>query len=442
MITEIELRNFKSHTHSKLNLNKINIFIGKNNTGKSSIGEALKIIKQFNIKCSLTHGPLINKPGEEIIDYINKGENNNTDKKNKAQIVVKGKIKWDWYSEPDENNHNHFELNMEIGEMKRFSTTTLEICKNFYLKYHNESDSRSSHSFGNLYFEDIKLKDRPKIIIQQEKKHYSCSSKAIISNTRNDTIIKFLKDKANLSKDQLIPLCESLFQILKSIYIFQEMNEKPKSHYNFERAYIKNAIFIENTTFSEIFSNAIYEKNKMIQISKYIKDIFNNDNLDFDVEHLEDYKIKPIIKRKNTPFNLVNEGSGFQQILFQLLRNEYLPNNSTLFINEPECYIDVDTQHLLVEYLINQSQRKNSQLILSTHSEHIIYGLMDLIKKNIVSRDDVSIWHFKLKNTQFPQTEVRKIPISPNGDISDMLEFFDIAEKEVQISLKSIKNAK
>ena len=220
----------------------------------------------------------------------------------------------------------------------------------------------------------------------------------------------------------------------------QAAHSQSKPLYDFKDKITENPLFIENISLSEIFSNGIYTKSQMDQTGEYIKKIFNNNAIDFKVEIEEGYKVRPFIIRKGNSFNLANEGSGFQQILVQLLRNEYTPDKSTLFINEPECYIDVNRQHLLVEYLINQSQRKNNQLILSTHSEHILYGLMKLIKNGVISREDVSIWHFKLKDTQFPETEVKEIPITPNGDLSDMLEFFDITEKEMQISLQSMKN--
>lgn len=435
MITEIELKNFKSHTHSKLKLERFNIFIGKNNTGKSSIGEALKIVKQFNVNQSLLHGPLISIPVKEVKQFINK---RNKDIRN-AQISIKGKINWKWIIK--EKNINNFSLNMEISEKRIFNTVKFDIFNNFNYEFYNDfSYNGLSNSHGKLYFNGMELKETPKANIINTDKGYSYTDDTIISNTHNKIIINLMNKKAGLNSNQYIPIGESLFQILQSFYIFQEIKEVSKSYYDLKEILTEKPLFLECTNLSEIFSNAIYNKTHMIQIRKYIKEIFSDQNLDFEIKIEEGYKLKPSVLRKTNFFNLANEGTGFQQILFQLLRNEYIPNNSTLFINEPECYIDVNKQHLIVEHLINQSKRKNNQLILSTHSEHILYGLMNLIKKGKISRKDVSIWHFKLKDSLIPETKVQNISITPEGDLSNMLEFFDIAEKEIQISLKSIEN--
>ena len=174
MISEIELTNFKSHTHSKLQLKKYNIFIGKNNTGKSSIGDALKIIKQFNVNQSLNHGPLINIPVKEIKQFINKGKQRS---KLDARINVKGKIKWNWLLDPDISDGNNFELSILINQKKIFRNVNFDVFENSQASYSNDylfNGGRNKPS-GNLLFEGRLIQfQKPYLFITESNQEDQC----------------------------------------------------------------------------------------------------------------------------------------------------------------------------------------------------------------------------------------------------------------------------
>lgn len=54
MLTKIELENFRCFKHSRMTLKELAIIVGKNNSGKSSFIEALRIISMASRKCTKT----------------------------------------------------------------------------------------------------------------------------------------------------------------------------------------------------------------------------------------------------------------------------------------------------------------------------------------------------------------------------------------------------
>ncbi|MBF0519575.1 MAG: AAA family ATPase [Nitrospirae bacterium] len=56
MITSLHIKNFKSHEDTLLNLSNINVLTGLNGMGKSSVLQAMLLLRQSNIKGNLTMG--------------------------------------------------------------------------------------------------------------------------------------------------------------------------------------------------------------------------------------------------------------------------------------------------------------------------------------------------------------------------------------------------
>ncbi len=62
MITELHIKNFKSHSQTSLDLSCLNILSGLNGTGKSSVFQALLLLRQSYMKNRLDEGIDLNKP--------------------------------------------------------------------------------------------------------------------------------------------------------------------------------------------------------------------------------------------------------------------------------------------------------------------------------------------------------------------------------------------
>lgn len=117
-------------------------------------------------------------------------------------------------------------------------------------------------------------------------------------------------------------------------------------------------------------------------------------------------------------FKPSNVGFGYSFILpviFQILVAE---SGSTIIVENPEAHLYPGAQSRLVEWMILMSNQNNLQIILETHSDHIINGLRIAVKKGNLNRKDVSIQFLdrgKIENSP----EIQIICIDENGTLSD-----------------------
>ena len=117
--------------------------------------------------------------------------------------------------------------------------------------------------------------------------------------------------------------------------------------------------FIETRDISDILSTAFYNEEFARSIQGHLQTIYNNQDISFSLKAMENYKLLASIKRGNYTYNLGMEGSGLRTVLNLLLRIEMLPEYSTVFLNEPECHVEVGRQGEMVDELVAQSIRKS-----------------------------------------------------------------------------------
>ena len=62
MITKLIIKNFKSHLHSEIEVRKLTVLTGINGCGKTSLIQALLLLRQTNTKGRLRDGLDLNIP--------------------------------------------------------------------------------------------------------------------------------------------------------------------------------------------------------------------------------------------------------------------------------------------------------------------------------------------------------------------------------------------
>lgn len=97
-------------------------------------------------------------------------------------------------------------------------------------------------------------------------------------------------------------------------------------------------------------------------------------------------------------FNPVNVGFGYSYVLPVIVSALLAENGSVLIVENPEAHLHPGAQSRIMEFLIKQALEKNLQLIIETHSDHVVNGLRISMKKKLMSPSDGIIQHFAYDN--------------------------------------------
>lgn len=130
----------------------------------------------------------------------------------------------------------------------------------------------------------------------------------------------------------------------------------------------------------------------------------------------------------------INVGFGYGYILSLVVQTLIAPQNSILVVENPESHLHPGAQSRLMEFLITQSVEKNLQLIIESHSDHIVNGVRIAIRKEQISSDKVSILHFSRDVQTEGSPTVEEILIDKRGNLSSYPEdFMDEWTKQLEL---------
>lgn len=161
-------------------------------------------------------------------------------------------------------------------------------------------------------------------------------------------------------------------------------------------------------------------------------------SVDFSSRHGYELKIKTL--NNNKANSLTNVGVGVSQVLPIILSCLLASEKSTIIIEQPELHLHPAMQSKLAEFFITISQT-GKQLIIETHSEHIINALRFYIAKSKYPNDkkiaDDTQIYFVDKNEH--GSIFKSIKIDKYAYVSDWPDgFFDEAQISNINTLKAI----
>ena len=122
-------------------------------------------------------------------------------------------------------------------------------------------------------------------------------------------------------------------------------------------------------------------------------------------------------------FHPVNVGFGYSYVLPVIVGTLLAENGSLVIIENPEAHLHPGAQSRIMEFLIEQSIKRDLQLIIETHSDHVVNGMRISMKKGVLKPADSIIQHFAyMENGTAP--EITRITCDSKGNLSDYPEDF------------------
>ena len=95
---------------------------------------------------------------------------------------------------------------------------------------------------------------------------------------------------------------------------------------------------------------------------------------------------------RGVPTALTDVGFGVSQILPALVLLYYVPEGSTVLMEQPEIHLHPAVQSGLADVMLNVAAARNVQIIVESHSEHLMRRLQRRVAEETVSSKDVKLY--------------------------------------------------
>lgn len=164
-------------------------------------------------------------------------------------------------------------------------------------------------------------------------------------------------------------------------------------------------------------------------IAKWLKDLGMIDS--FSVKSLsegrKEYEVLVKTSASSSEVKIADVGFGISQVLPALVQAFYCPPNSTVWMEQPEIHLHPQVQAGLADVFISairareNGKPRNVQLIIESHSEHLLQRVQRRIAEETISSSDVAIY-FCSRNKE--GAAIQSLETDTFGDIKNWPENF------------------
>jgi predicted ATPase len=275
--------------------------------------------------------------------------------------------------------------------------------------------------------EKIRLLQREMIFLQKEMKFLETRIKRLFGEVSVEQIsveqIKTLDVLMDALRD-----CSTYFQrlLIENTYYIGPLREYPQRYYIASGEYPRDVGLRGEHTAEVIYFDFRRENPQYEKLRYWMREM----NLAYDV------KISPVTEGLYTlsiidpnvkiEVSLADIGFGASQLLPIIVEGIYAKAGSVLLIEQPEIHLHPKLQAALMDFFIDII-KEGKQIIVETHSEHLILRLQRRIAEGKLSHADVVLYYFEgsengSKITQVELDENGTIKTWPKGFFEEDLE--------------------
>jgi predicted ATPase len=104
------------------------------------------------------------------------------------------------------------------------------------------------------------------------------------------------------------------------------------------------------------------------------------------------YRAKVKVSAGSPEVFLTDVGVGISQVLPVITLLHYVPEGATVLLEQPEIHLHPSAQAALADLIVSVSQRRNVQVVVESHSEHLILRLQRRIAEEKIASSDVKLY--------------------------------------------------
>ncbi|ELH4235735.1 AAA family ATPase [Vibrio fluvialis] len=378
MINAIEIKNFKSALDLPLELGRVNVFIGENGSGKSTILEALTMAgaaenRKLDTEILELRGMRVTEPkfmfsafeasnSEKMIEITLTIGNDET---NSRKINIKNDLKT--YSSWDcESN-----FLVELADGKVISDSTIKNKINLLSKDLTSRKNKVAYRSKKLNDELNKLTNNNKSELNQEllKNISLLNNETKMLQTLESEVEDSIRDLKRLNK-----ISETLFMSIQRFVIYSPQNEQ-----------LRDVVKDSKLQPVGIYGEGLFKLLQVIQKEqpKAMQDVYKglelfgwyqSMNLPNDISSFDDeLEIKD--KYLTDSFNLKSTNEGFLYVLFYMALIVSQNTPRIFAIDNVDSALNPKLCSKIISLLTELAKKYNKQIFLTTHNPALIDGI-------------------------------------------------------------------
>ena len=402
MITELSAHNFKSWQDTgKLQFAPLTGFFGANNSGKTSILQLLLLLKQTVMEENLNFPLNFRVPNNSL---VNLGDFDTVIHRHDPVLKLGISVSWKLHRKITIRGNSIDFLSLSTSIVKKYSDMMLE-----HFHY-----TAGEHNLA-IRWTDQGYRLRNNTI---DVKPFRCYG--VVNPTG--------------PLEEFLPLREAFEDLFDHLHYLGPRRDDPRHDYSWRVSHPKDIGRYGEDMISALLSSRVRQLSIEEQILKWLQrlDLIDSYALNPTSNTNQDYEFLVKQYKDGPEVGLTDVGFGVSQVLPLIAQCYYAPEGSILILEQPEAHLHPKAQSELADVLIDVVKNRNIQVILESHSEHLLLRLMRRIAEEEISADQTAFHFCKIEDGNF---KAEQLKVDEYGNISNWpKDFFgdemgDVAKK-------------
>jgi len=397
MFTQLTLRNFKAwRERIEIPLAPVTVLLGTNSSGKSSLLQALLLMKQTAL--SPDRSIHLNFGGDDANDYFNFGHF--------EDVLTQGA------------SPRQFEIGFKFTQKSIDSKGV-----NWRIILGGFSANYGMSSLGSPIVQDLQLWMDEEIIADGSFKELWLQDQQALRAIRRDKgaysisifdgyKYRHLGKSSDYTPERSIALPTEAIQLvgrwaedisrdirseLDDIAYLGPLRRKPERDYVWNKSK-PGELGTDGAGFVNALFDSAFHRSKNGEPSEIVEEVSSWLARMGVAERLEARQVgrssryEIVVHKDGVVANLRDVGIGISQVLPVLTLAFFAPEGSTILMEEPEIHLHPLAQSVLAELFVEVSRKRRVQFIVETHSEHLFRRLQTLVAKEELSLDDCRMY--------------------------------------------------
>ena len=426
MITKLRAKNFKSWQDTReIDFAPLTGFFGANSSGKTSLLQIVLMLKQTVERPPDWNGTL--DFGDET-SLVNLGNFRDVIYRHKQDLSLCITVSWNL---PEELSvENPF-----AGNSPPIETTTLSFATSIVkIDKHSVAANSFTYNMSGRHFS---------IRWSSDNDHFSYHAKSVVMAGPPFRCYS-MRDKSRVNPKLSFWQFEEAFEELFSrICYLGPRREYPRPHYDWEGEHPEGVGQHGRDMVSALLSGRIQLLNLDEQVPRWLQrlGLIDSYRLVRASNSENQYEFLITMHSGGTEVRLMDVGFGVSQIIPVLILCYYVPEGSILILEQPEAHLHPKVQSGLADVLIDAVKGRNLQIILESHSEHLLHRLTRRIAEGEISADDMALYACQINDGT---SQIEPLTMDEYGNVSNWpRDFFgDDAGDVVERAKAEIKRRK